>query len=132
MNNLTDHPLGAKLGLGPVRKERRSVLPGHVSQIARRVRNHMHYHILASEPSPRVSYSSVPCSSRSSGLDGWHARRVSASIVLAVRFIQHIHSPLYSDVEFVLPQRGKGPPRRIYAARRLLQRVDYFYASSCP
>ncbi|KAM5538632.1 hypothetical protein V8D89_007661 [Ganoderma adspersum] len=39
-----------------------------------------------------------------------------------------LDDPLYSDVEFVLPQRGKGPPRRIYAARRLLQRVDYFYA----
>ncbi|PIL22908.1 hypothetical protein GSI_15604 [Ganoderma sinense ZZ0214-1] len=39
-----------------------------------------------------------------------------------------LDDPLYSDVEFVLPQRGKGPPRKIYAARRLLQRVDYFYA----
>lgn len=42
-----------------------------------------------------------------------------------------VGSPAYSDVEFILPRRGRGNkgPRRIYAARRLLKRVEYFYAS---
>ncbi|GBE83235.1 hypothetical protein SCP_0502820 [Sparassis crispa] len=41
-----------------------------------------------------------------------------------------LDDPVYSDVEFVLPRRGKSGrgPRRIYAARRLLRRVDYFDA----
>ncbi|KAI0769841.1 hypothetical protein C8Q74DRAFT_1201937 [Fomes fomentarius] len=39
-----------------------------------------------------------------------------------------LDDPMYSDVEFVLPQRGKVEPRKIYAARRLLRRVDYFDA----
>ncbi|TBU26008.1 hypothetical protein BD311DRAFT_763462 [Dichomitus squalens] len=39
-----------------------------------------------------------------------------------------LDDPLYSDVEFVLPQRGKSVPRKIYAARRLLSRVAYFDA----
>ncbi|KAI1794804.1 hypothetical protein LXA43DRAFT_1072322 [Ganoderma leucocontextum] len=39
-----------------------------------------------------------------------------------------LDDPLYSDVEFAFPQRGKASPQRIYAARRLLQRVDYFDA----
>ena len=42
----------------------------------------------------------------------------------------HTFSPLYSDVEFVLPRRGKVGPRSIYAARKLLRRVDYYDASS--
>lgn len=43
-------------------------------------------------------------------------------------------SPLYSDVEFVLPRRGKPfyAARRIYASRRLLKRVEYFGISESP
>ncbi|KAI0726225.1 hypothetical protein C8Q72DRAFT_847350 [Fomitopsis betulina] len=39
-----------------------------------------------------------------------------------------LDDPLYSDVEFVLPRRGKPfyAARRIYASRRLLKRVEYF------
>ena len=45
-----------------------------------------------------------------------------------------IPSPVYSDVEFVLPRRGKPlhAARRIYASRRLLQRVEYFETSEIP
>ncbi|KAI0755290.1 hypothetical protein C8Q80DRAFT_1144109 [Daedaleopsis nitida] len=39
-----------------------------------------------------------------------------------------LDDPLYSDVEFILPQRGKAESRRIYAAKTLLRRVDYFNA----
>lgn len=35
-------------------------------------------------------------------------------------------SPVYSDVEFVIPQRGRGESRKIYAARRMLQRIEHF------
>lgn len=40
-------------------------------------------------------------------------------------------SPVYSDVEFILPRRGRSTKdaRRIYAARRLLKRVEYFDTS---
>ncbi|EIW80916.1 hypothetical protein CONPUDRAFT_55867 [Coniophora puteana RWD-64-598 SS2] len=38
-----------------------------------------------------------------------------------------LDDPLYSDVEFVLPRRGK-PPRRIYANKKILQRAEYFHA----
>lgn len=36
--------------------------------------------------------------------------------------------PLYSDVEFVLPSRGRRPmrPKRIYANKKLLRRAEYF------
>ncbi|KAI0647708.1 hypothetical protein C8Q79DRAFT_951562 [Trametes meyenii] len=37
-----------------------------------------------------------------------------------------LDDPVYSDVEFVLPQRGRTEVRKIYAARRLLKRVEYF------
>ncbi|KAI0366633.1 hypothetical protein BV20DRAFT_971558 [Pilatotrama ljubarskyi] len=37
-----------------------------------------------------------------------------------------LDDPTYSDVEFVLPQRGRGEPRKIYAARKILRRVEYF------
>ncbi|KAI0632493.1 hypothetical protein C8Q77DRAFT_1125977 [Trametes polyzona] len=37
-----------------------------------------------------------------------------------------LDDPVYSDVEFVLPQRARGEPRKIYAARKLLRRVEYF------
>ncbi|KAI0771134.1 hypothetical protein BD413DRAFT_551227 [Trametes elegans] len=36
-----------------------------------------------------------------------------------------LDDPVYSDIEFVLPQAG-AEPRKIYAARRLLRRVEYF------
>lgn len=38
-----------------------------------------------------------------------------------------LDDPLYSDVEFVLPRRGK-PSRRIYANKKILQRAEYFHA----
>ncbi|KAL1950799.1 hypothetical protein VTO73DRAFT_5923 [Trametes versicolor] len=34
--------------------------------------------------------------------------------------------PIYSDVEFIIPQRGRGESRKIYAARRMLQRIEHF------
>ncbi|KAH9925561.1 uncharacterized protein B0H18DRAFT_1008984 [Fomitopsis serialis] len=39
-----------------------------------------------------------------------------------------LDDPVYSDVEFILPRQGRSmaPPRRIYAARQLLRRVEYF------
>ncbi|RPD77408.1 hypothetical protein L226DRAFT_532213 [Lentinus tigrinus ALCF2SS1-7] len=37
-----------------------------------------------------------------------------------------LDDPLYSDVEFVLPRRGRAEPRRIYASKKLLRRVDYY------
>ncbi|EPS98449.1 hypothetical protein FOMPIDRAFT_1031468 [Fomitopsis schrenkii] len=39
-----------------------------------------------------------------------------------------LDDPIYSDIEFVLPRRGKPfhAARRIYASRRLLKRVEYF------
>ncbi|KAI0916772.1 hypothetical protein AcW2_007078 [Taiwanofungus camphoratus] len=39
-----------------------------------------------------------------------------------------LDDPVYSDVEFILPRRGRSTKdaRRIYAARRLLKRVEYF------
>jgi hypothetical protein len=42
-----------------------------------------------------------------------------------------LDDPLYSDIEFVLPSRNPRvpAPRRIYAAKRLLGRADYFDSS---
>ncbi|KAJ3008096.1 hypothetical protein NUW54_g3291 [Trametes sanguinea] len=37
-----------------------------------------------------------------------------------------LDDPTYSDIEFVVPQRRRGESRRIYAARKLLRRVEYF------
>ncbi|KZT28333.1 hypothetical protein NEOLEDRAFT_1129727 [Neolentinus lepideus HHB14362 ss-1] len=40
-----------------------------------------------------------------------------------------LNDPLYSDVEFILPRRGKDKERearKIYASKRLLRRADYF------
>lgn len=38
-----------------------------------------------------------------------------------------LDDPLYSDVEFILPRRGRSKEvRRIYANRRILERADYF------
>ncbi|GJE88540.1 MATH domain-containing protein [Phanerochaete sordida] len=37
-----------------------------------------------------------------------------------------LDDPAYSDVEFVLPRRRRRGHRSVYAARRLLRRVDYF------
>ncbi|KAI0669174.1 hypothetical protein C8Q78DRAFT_1042001 [Trametes maxima] len=37
-----------------------------------------------------------------------------------------LDDPVYCDVEFVLPQRGRAEARKIYASRRLLKRVEYF------
>ncbi|KDQ62554.1 hypothetical protein JAAARDRAFT_30458 [Jaapia argillacea MUCL 33604] len=39
-----------------------------------------------------------------------------------------LDDPIYSDVEFIIPRRGQDvkEPRRIWAARRLLRRADYF------
>ncbi|OJT12800.1 hypothetical protein TRAPUB_10635 [Trametes pubescens] len=37
-----------------------------------------------------------------------------------------LDDPVYSDVEFVLPQRGRGESRKIYAARRMLRRIEHF------
>ncbi|KAI0357371.1 hypothetical protein OH77DRAFT_1422218 [Trametes cingulata] len=37
-----------------------------------------------------------------------------------------LDDPTYSDVEFVLPQRGRAEPWKIYAARKILRRVEYF------
>ncbi|OCH91934.1 hypothetical protein OBBRIDRAFT_870806 [Obba rivulosa] len=41
-----------------------------------------------------------------------------------------LDDPVYSDVEFILPRRGRSlkDARRIYAARALLQRVPYFHS----
>ncbi|RDX50240.1 hypothetical protein OH76DRAFT_1380865 [Lentinus brumalis] len=36
-----------------------------------------------------------------------------------------LDDPMYSDVEFVLPRRGR-ESRRIYASKKLLRRVDYY------
>lgn len=45
-----------------------------------------------------------------------------------------LDDPLYSDVEFVLPRRGTGlkNAKRIYAAKKLLGRADYFATSIYP
>jgi hypothetical protein len=42
-----------------------------------------------------------------------------------------LDDPLYSDVEFILPRRGRSlnGARTIKAAKKLLQRVDYFNTS---
>ncbi|KAL7280202.1 hypothetical protein ACG7TL_006621 [Trametes sanguinea] len=37
-----------------------------------------------------------------------------------------LDDPTYSDIEFVVPQRRRGDSRKIYAARKLLKRVEYF------
>ncbi|KAH9890071.1 hypothetical protein C8Q73DRAFT_653179 [Cubamyces lactineus] len=37
-----------------------------------------------------------------------------------------LDDPVYSDVEFILPQRRKTEARKIYASRKLLRRVEYF------
>lgn len=41
-----------------------------------------------------------------------------------------LNDPLYSDVQFILPSRRRDgrsrPPRAIYAAKRILRRVEYF------
>jgi hypothetical protein len=45
---------------------------------------------------------------------------------------QLLDDPLYSDVEFVFPNKavnGKKEDRRIYACKRLLNRADYFNSS---
>ncbi|KIM89085.1 hypothetical protein PILCRDRAFT_812980 [Piloderma croceum F 1598] len=41
-----------------------------------------------------------------------------------------LDDPLYSDVEFVFPRRGRGVknPRKIWANRKLIERADYFKA----
>ncbi|KAI0700040.1 hypothetical protein C8T65DRAFT_658475 [Cerioporus squamosus] len=36
-----------------------------------------------------------------------------------------LDDPMYSDIEFVLPRRGR-EPRRIYASKKLLRRIDYY------
>jgi hypothetical protein len=46
-----------------------------------------------------------------------------------------LDDPFYSDVEFLLPRRHKAKdsknrtPRRIWAAKKLLKRVEYFDTS---
>lgn len=45
-----------------------------------------------------------------------------------------LNDPIYSDVQFVLPSRRRDgrprPPKSIYAAKRILQRVEYFDTSA--
>lgn len=42
-----------------------------------------------------------------------------------------LDDPLYSDVEFVVPSRGRPKEKRIiYANKKLLQRADYFQSSN--
>jgi hypothetical protein len=42
-----------------------------------------------------------------------------------------LDDPVYSDVEFVFPRRGRSikNPRKIWANRKLIERADYFKAS---
>ena len=42
-----------------------------------------------------------------------------------------LDDPLYSDVEFVFPRRGRSAknPKKIWANRKLIERADYFKAS---
>ncbi|EIM86087.1 uncharacterized protein STEHIDRAFT_147607 [Stereum hirsutum FP-91666 SS1] len=54
--------------------------------------------------------------------------RMSVPKELLDAFGSMLDDPMYSDIEFVLPRRGGGmrSPRKIYAAKKLLCRADYF------
>lgn len=121
---------GTKLGMGAVRAERRRLLPAGHCEAARCLRNHLHHYLCACDASSNARHPSVLCAKGPPRLNGRLARRVITSPTLHRLGSEHICSPMYSDVEFVLPQRGKAEPRKIYAARRLLRRVDYFDAST--
>lgn len=58
--------------------------------------------------------------------------RMSVPKELLDAFGSMLDDPMYSDVEFVLPRRGGGirSPRKIYAAKKLLCRADYFESSA--
>ena len=121
---------GAKLGMGPIRPEGGGVLSASGGQAAGCVRDHLHYYFCTSGSctSPCCSPTSRP--QGSVRVHGQPSRRASVTtIIFPASFTENACSPLYSDVEFLLPQRTKSAPRRIYAARRLLNRVDYFDAS---
>jgi hypothetical protein len=61
-------------------------------------------------------------------------RYVPPSILTATGSL--LDDPTYSDVEFVLPRfggsRGMAGAKRIYAARKLLRRAEYFETSMSP
>lgn len=44
-----------------------------------------------------------------------------------------LDDPNYSDVEFVIPRKGGSGHgvRRIYAAKKMVSRADYFRSSEC-
>jgi hypothetical protein len=44
-----------------------------------------------------------------------------------------LDDPNYSDIEFVIPRKGGngGGVRKIYAAKKMVSRADYFRSSEC-
>ena len=44
-----------------------------------------------------------------------------------------LDDPNYCDVEFIIPKKGGkgGSVRRIYAAKKMISRADYFRSSEC-
>ncbi|WVQ76809.1 hypothetical protein IAR50_006483 [Cryptococcus sp. DSM 104548] len=65
------------------------------------------------------------------GVAGGTIAGAGAKVVVPKELVMGIGSmlddPLYSDVEFIIPSRD-GPPKKIYAIKKLLRRYDYFEA----
>ena len=89
---------------------------------------------IASSPSPPEPVPTIPQSLVPRGLldtIGGMLDEYVAYLWAASRELTNVVSPVYSDVEFILPGRRKPfqAARRIYASRRLLKRVGYFETS---
>ncbi|OAX42125.1 hypothetical protein K503DRAFT_683973 [Rhizopogon vinicolor AM-OR11-026] len=90
-------------------------------------RDHVYYH---SNPCKEQDAFLIICTITSSPTTPVHPPSTPTQLV-PKDFLERVGSllddPLYSDVEFVLPCRGRSKGfRRIYANRKILQRADYF------
>lgn len=117
--------------MGTVRTQRRNILQIKQCMAARCVCHNMYHLVISDCSNASTDCTPAACSKGSSGCNGKSSWRVSSAKSHVVSSVTIFFSPAYSDVEFILPRRGGGnkSARRIYAARRLLSRVDYFHAS---
>lgn len=102
--------------------------PLHRAQFARR--DHVYYHSNACKEQDAFI---IICTITSSPTTPAQPPSTPTQLV-PKDFLERVGSllddPLYSDVEFVLPCRGRSKGfRRIYANKKILQRADYFQTS---